>query len=236
MEGDMKSFIRLCLRGVSVLLISSVPAKALTYFPIATNSASMGFSFDGSNYLVAVENHQTVSTTLGAQMISSAGAKVGSLISTGRSGIAALPAFDGTNYLLIWEDNALGTLTDESYQVYGQFISKAGVTNGAPFDISGLGVQFDGIKTMAFGGGKYLVTYTRLITPALGGNSTNRYIAGRMVSPNGTVGDEFRISTGYGKTSDVAFDGNNFFRGLVRGQRRQRGSRALCESFRSSWD
>jgi len=64
---------------------------------------------------------------------------------------------------------------------------------------------------MAYGGGKYLVTYTRLIVPAYGSASTNRFIAGRMVDPSGTLGNEFRVSTGYGKASDVAFDGNNFF-------------------------
>ena len=64
---------------------------------------------------------------------------------------------------------------------------------------------------MAFGGGKYLVTYTRLINPDLGDGSTNRYIAGRIVSPDGSMGSEFTISGGYGDASDVAFDGANFF-------------------------
>ena len=32
-----------------------------------------------------------------------------------------------------------------------------------------------------------------------------------MVSPDGTVGGEFRISSGYGDASEVAFDGTNFF-------------------------
>jgi hypothetical protein len=183
----------------------------LTYFPIATNGAAMSFAFDGTNYLVGIENHQTPTPTIGAQMISSSGSKVGSLISTGRSGIATAVAFDGTNYLLIWEDDGLGTLTNGSYRVYGQFIGTSGAKVGSPFDISGLGVQFDGIKTMAFGGGKYLVTYTRLINPAMDDDSTNRYIAGRLVNPNGTMGSEFRISTGNGAASDVAFDGTSFF-------------------------
>jgi len=45
----------------------------------------------------------------------------------------------------------------------------------------------------------------------MGGSSTNRYIAGRVVSPSGTVAAEFRISTGYGKASDVAFDAPTSF-------------------------
>lgn len=186
-------------------------------FPIAAGGVSQSFSFDGSNYLVGVENHLTItpnspSPTIGAQMISADGAKVGELILTGRTGIATNVAFDGTNFLLIWEDDGLNTLNggSQGFQVYGQFISTAGTAVGSPFDISGLGIWFDGVKTMAFGGGKYLVTYTRLTNPALGSNSS-RYIAGRIVDPSGSVGNEIRISTGFGKASDVAFDGNNFF-------------------------
>ena len=197
---------------VALALLLTLPAAVQAQpasFLIATNSATMGAAFDGSNYLVGLENPGPPTHTIGAQMISSNGTKVGPLIPTGRTGIATCVAFDGTNYLLIWEDNALGALTNESYQIYGQFISKAGTVVGAPFDISGLGIQFDGMKTMAYGGGKYLVTYTRLTAPDSGDDS--RYIAGRMVDPNGAVGSEFGISTGFGKASDVAFDGNNFF-------------------------
>ena len=201
------------VRLLPLALILALPTAVLappTYFLIATNCVAMSCAFDGSNYLVGVENPGPPTHTIGAQMISSTGAKVGPLIPTGRTGIATCVAFDGTNYLLIWEDDALGTLTNASYQVYGQFISRAGTAVGSPFDISGLGIWFDGIKTMAYGGGKYLVTYTRLINPNLGGDSP-RYIAGRIVNPDGSRGSEFRISTGFGKASDVAFDGTNFF-------------------------
>lgn len=183
----------------------------LNRFLVATNSLSMSVAFDGRNYLVGLENPGPP-PTIAAQMISTNGTKVGPLIATGRTGIAAVVAFDGTNYLMIWEDDGLGTCNGATgWQVYGQFISKAGLAVGIPFNISGLGIWFDGIKTMAFGGGKYLVTYTRLIVPANGGNSNNRYIAGRIVNPDGTMGSEFRISTGFGDASDVAFDGVNFF-------------------------
>lgn len=203
-----------CAGGWLPLVLSLVIPAALQAqlsFPIATNGVAMSYAFDGSNFLVGIENHLTIPTTIGAQMMSTNGAKVGPFIPTGRQGIATAVAFDGTNYLLIWEDSEMGALTNESYQVFGQFISKAGTTVGSPFNFSGLGIQFDGLKTMAFGGGKYLVTYTRLIVPEYGDASTNRYIAGRMVAPNGSVGSEFRISTGHGKASGVAFDGNNFF-------------------------
>jgi hypothetical protein len=201
------------LAGVLALLpaLSFTAQVQATSFPIASNGVVMSWAFDGSNFLVGVESPLTAPAPIAAQMLATNGSKVGPPISTGRTGIATALAFDGTNYLLIWEDDELGALTNASYQIYGQFISKAGTPVGAPFNISGLGVQFDGIKTLAFGGGTYLATYTRLIDPNQGDHSTNRYIAGKLVSPNGSLGSEFRISTGYGKASDVASDGNNFF-------------------------
>lgn len=191
---------------------ASPPEPQPDSFLIATNGVSMSFAFDGTNYLVGIESLGSPST-IGAQLFSASGARIGPPISTGRTGIAAAVAFDGTNYLMIWEDDGLGKLRDGNLgsQIFGQFISKSGVAIGAPFDVSGPGVWFDGIKAMAFGGGRFLVTYTRLIVPADGDQAGNRYIAGRMVSPDGTMGREFRISTGFGDAADVAFDGVNFF-------------------------
>lgn len=156
---------------VAVLL--SVPAvmQAQTNgFSIRTNSFAMSAAFNGENFLVGLEQPGTPHT-IAAQLISTNGARIGPPIPTGRTGKASAVAFDGTNCLLIWEDNAQGTLTNESYQVCGLFINKAGAAIRGPFSISGLGVQFDGIRTMAFGGGKYLVTYTRLIDPLKGDRS-----------------------------------------------------------------
>jgi hypothetical protein len=185
---------------------------------IATNGAVMNFAFCGSNYLVGIETPRTnyalltSSNGIAAQLLSTNGDKIGSLITVARSGISTCTAFDGTNYLLIWEDDGFGaSYHTGGFQIYGQFISKAGAAVGSPFAISSANVWFDGIHVMAYGGGKYLVTYTELIDVSLGGQSDNRFIAGKMVSPNGMLGGEFRISTGYGDASEVAFDGTNFF-------------------------
>jgi len=186
------------------------PGAARADFPIATGSAAIGFAFDGTNYLVGIEDHTTSPPAIGGQRIDKDGNKVGSVISTGRNGISAYAAFDGANYLLVWEDDPGGTGPGR-FRIYGQFISPSGTKVGDAFPLSDSGINYDGVKTMAFGGGKYLVTYTRLIDPAQGDDSTNRYIAGRVVDPDGSMGSEFRISTGYGKASDVAFDGTNFF-------------------------
>lgn len=187
----------------ALLFCAYVSSASAAMFPIATNGATQDCATDGSNFLCGVESHLTTPATIGAQLINSGGGKVGSFISTGRQGIATNVAFDGTNYLLIWEDNGV--------QLYGQFISAAGAVVGSPFAITGQNIFFDANRPMAFGGGNYLVTYTRMINPLMGDSSTNRYIAGRFISPNGSMGSEFRISTGYGAGSEIAFDGTNFF-------------------------
>ena len=211
-------FFRIAQTAISALiclivLVTTASESFSAPFPIAISGAAQSGAFDGTNYLIGIESHLTSPPTIGAQIISPTGSKIGSFISTERTGIATNVAFDGTNYLLIWEDDALNTLNSGSlgWQIFGQFISKAGTPVGSAFNISGLGVWFDGVKVMTYGGGKYLVTYTRLIDAALGDNSNNRYISGRIVDPNGTMGGEFRISSGYGDASDVAFDGSNFF-------------------------
>jgi len=199
---------------ICMLLVAAglPPNAAHADFPIATGSAAIGFAFDGTNYLVGIEDHRTTTTppAIGAQFIDANGSPVGSVISTGHNGISAYAAFDGANYLLIWEDDP-GGADPGRFRIYGQFISPSGTKVGDAFWISDSGINYDGIKTIAFGGGKYLVTYTKLINPVLGEDSTNRYIAGRVVDPDGSMGSEFRISTGNGDASDVAFDGTNFF-------------------------
>lgn len=171
----------------------------------------MGYAFDGSRYLVGLENRDRAPNGIGARFVSANDGVAGDFIDTGRTGIATAVAFDGSQFLLVWEDDALGTLTDRTgWQVFGQFVAPSGTRVGAPFLISQPGVWVDGIRYMAFGGGKYLVTYTRLLAPERGDQGDNRTIAGRLVGPDGTMGSELRISTGFGKASEVAFDGTRF--------------------------
>ena len=184
-------------------------------FPIATTAVALSAAFDGTNYLVGLEyNHNgtadQIDTHVGAQMVSSTGAKIGSVIETTQHGIAQSIAFDGTNYLMVWEDNQGLSPTNCNLALYGQFISKAGTAVGTSFVISS-GIEYDGINILSYGSGKYLVTYTKLINIAQCENSTNRYIAGRIIFPDGTMGSEFRISTGNGAKNSMTFDGTNFF-------------------------
>lgn len=183
----------------------------LAYFPIDTNSEAMGMATDGSGYLVGVED--PVDGSIGAQLLGLDGSRRGPLIEVGRleggqGGANVDVAFDGTNYLMTWEENASAS---DNTGLRGHFISATGALVGSTFAVRSAGTSSDGIEAMAFGGGKYLVTYTRLIDPALGDVAGNRYIAGTLVGTDGTVGPEIRISAGYGNAASVTFDGARFF-------------------------
>ncbi|MCK9362911.1 MAG: hypothetical protein M0P74_04860 [Syntrophales bacterium] len=175
-------------------------------FPIATTTGSeMGLSgaFDGTNYLVGIQGDAVSHNNITAQLVSPSGALVGNRISIGRTGGLPLVAFDGANYLMIWFDDAVNT-----GKLYGAFINKSGVVN-TPFaiDEGPLSVKRD-IGGIAFGGGTYLAVYYK--TDATAGKDI---VYGRLVSPAGVIGNEFRISTGFGSQAmkNVAFDGTNFF-------------------------
>ena len=105
--GLIKWLAKAAVTGIICMVLAAVFASSsfAAMFPIATSGAAMSFGFDGTNYLVGVENHLTTPTTIGAQLIDAGGNKVGGLISpaTMSTGISANVAFDGTNYLLIWE-------------------------------------------------------------------------------------------------------------------------------------
>ncbi len=198
-----------------IALPASVQAQAVVgaKFSIASGWAGVGSASDGTNFLVPLES-DTTAAKVAAQLMSPAGAKIGNLIPLGHDGqscCASGAAFDGTNYLVVWEEDQGIKNSSAPFLVYGQFISAAGATVGPAIAMTTAGIWFDGMNMLAYGGGKYLLTYTRLIDPAAGDGSTNRYVAGRIVDPNGTLGNEFRISPGYGNGSNVAFDGANFF-------------------------
>lgn len=88
-------------------------------------------AFDGTNYMVGMETRGATGTgTQTAQFISQSGSSVGSLISTGRPGGMPAVGFNGTNYLMVWEDDQSGEAT------YGQIIDKSGNIVKASFAIN----------------------------------------------------------------------------------------------------
>ena len=177
-------------------------------FPIATQqrSPTQEIAFDGINYLVGLRRNTGTAGEPQAQLVSQAGALVGSQISTGRTGKSPFVSFNGTNYLLAWRDN-----TTASQIAMGQLINKAGAKVGGTFRIS----QSNSVSNLdaivgnpSFGGDKYLVTWT---DDRRGTGSADHDIYARFISGSGTpLGSDFKISGTAGADSAAAFDGANY--------------------------
>ena len=201
----------------AILFITASTAQAATPFPIAASTGkewSISAAFDGTNYLVGIRGDAGAQYNITAQLIDQSGNLVGSRISTGRTGGSGIStgrpggipfvSFDGTNYLMVWEDDA----ASPNDVVYGQFISTSGSGVGSPFPIAGLGTNGD-IEGLVYTGGNYLVVYTQEVNSL----TADSIVYGRIVSTSGVVGSEFAISSGYGDFGfhNTAFDGTNFF-------------------------
>ncbi len=178
-------------------------------FPIATttgNEFGLMAAFDGTNYLVGIRGDEVAGYNITAQMISQTGSLVGPRISIGRTGGLPSVAFDGTNYLMVWEDDA----TYPNDDIYGQFIDTSGDLAGSPFPIStAAGKQRFEFIGIAFGGTDYLVIWTDGRDSI--GDQGPWYVYGQFVSKGGSlIGGEIQISTDPGHFPAIAFDGTNY--------------------------
>lgn len=173
-------------------------------FAIATTAEAemcLGLAFDGGNYLVALQGDGNDHDAVGAQFVSQAGGLVGGLIPTGHLGGAPNLGWNGSDYLIVWEDCG-DPCTNE---LWGATISPAGVV-GTPFLIS---ASYEETGGLAWGGSNYLVVYTVATNPP----TEDSMVFGRLVSAAGAVGPQIPISTGLGDhgLNNVAFDGTRFF-------------------------
>ncbi|KPJ60588.1 MAG: hypothetical protein AMJ46_06245 [Latescibacteria bacterium DG_63] len=112
-------------------------------------------------------------------------------------------AFDGTNYLVVWQDRRSGT----GLEIYGTRVSPS----GAVLDSSGFAVSINKTCTdpaTAFDGANYLVVWADYR------NGSTSDIYGTLVTISGQVlyPDGFAISTATNgqRDPDIAFDGTNY--------------------------
>jgi len=160
-------------------------------------------SSDGTNTLVVWQHGYDI---YGAR-VSQAGSVLdptGILVST-TAATQQNPAvsFDGSDYLVVWEDNRNG-----SHDIYGARVSKA----GAVLDPAGIPISTSTgsqeCPAMSFGGTSYLVVWQDCR------NGSNYDIYGARVAPAGTVLDPTGIpvsTTAYGVDHPaVSFDGANW--------------------------
>jgi hypothetical protein len=149
-----KIFIRLfivltfLLAGSAILEGTAYAVNVGNPFLIGTSTyGNMAASapFDGTNYLVGMEEGAGVHSGLGvyvdtqtAQFISQSGTLIGSRIYTGRLGGMPIIGFNGTNYLMVWEDDEFGPgpTYPSSHTMYGKIISPSGTEVKAQFAIS----------------------------------------------------------------------------------------------------
>ena len=180
-------------RPLSEMITSTVAAQE---FPIAAgndNTFCAGAAFDGTNYLVGIQGDLVNSNSMTAQLVSSSGALVGSRISFGVSGGGSpLVAFDKSNYLMVWSDNA--------NNVYGQFINTSGNLIGTAFVIAAGATIGERGGCIAFGDTTYMVVWIK-----------NEILYGQRVGKSGNlIGTATQITSHKAREDAIAFDGTNY--------------------------
>jgi len=164
-------------------------------------------AFDGTNYLVVYE--ETVTSTnhdiIGARVDPNPSAVVPvlgyvNIDVSANDDRAPRVAFDGTNYLVVYEE----TVTSTNHDIIGVFVSPGGVP-GIPFAIDN-STNDDRAPAVTFGGGNYMVVYQETVT------GTDHNIIGKQVTPAGSVGSAIAIDTSGSddRVPAVAFDGTNY--------------------------
>ena len=180
--------------------------------PISTetgNEALPAVAFDGTNYLIAWSDRRSGMTyDIYAARVTPSGTVLdpaGIPIST-ETGAQTQPAvaFDGTNYLVSWDDERSG-----AFDVYAARVTP----NGTVLDPAGIPIStaanMQGASALAFDGTNYLVTWADYRADP---NTSDTY--GARVTPGGTVLDPAGIPISTGELSQqnsaVAFDGTNY--------------------------
>ncbi len=177
----------------------------------ANDQKSPSVAFDGTNYLVVWEDTRSGSSSdIYGTRVSPAGTVLdtaGIVISTAANGqYSSSVAFDGTNYLVVWDDQRSGSSSD----IYGARVSPAGTV----LDPAGIAIStaayYQWSPSVAFDGTNYLVGWHDNRNVSYPGTD----IYGARVSPTGTVLDPagIAISTAANNQSlsSVAFDGTNY--------------------------
>jgi hypothetical protein len=196
----------------TVLDTSGIPISTAQY-----SQYNPSVSFDGKNYFVVWTDLRNSpdgwsnSDIYGAR-ITTSGTVLdlnGIVISNAKSyQLGPSVAFDGSNYLVVWEDFRNDSGDKSNSDIYGARVSPSGVVlekNGLAFSTA---TKNQTAPTIAFGGTNYLVAWQD--------NRNNFYdIYGMRVASSGIILDPygFTISATIGDQTipQVIFDGSNYF-------------------------
>jgi predicted nucleic-acid-binding Zn-ribbon protein len=167
------------------------------------NEESPDVAFDGTNYLVVWTDRRNSSLDIYGARISQDGTVLDTagipLITYEHSQFNPAITFDGTNYLLVWQDNRSGSY----YEIYGARISQTGAVldpNGFTISPTTYNQEYPAI---AFDGTNYLVIWQ----DGRSGSSSDIY--GARITQNGTVLDSERIAISTA-TNDQQYPAINF--------------------------
>ncbi len=181
----------------------------LVYVPAPCGQRIPSVAFDGTNYLVVWEDLRNLNWDIYGTRVSPLGTvldPVGIPISTAE-GYQCSPsvAYDGTNYLVVWEDYRNGS----DWDIYGCRVSQSGTVLDPVGIAISTAVYGQWSPSVAFDGTNYLVVWEGYRS------RSDLDIYGARVSPLGTVLDSagIAISTAVGDQASpsVAFDGTNYF-------------------------
>jgi hypothetical protein len=176
---------------------------------ISTAASSQGYpavGFDGTNYLVVWTDYRSDTADIYGARVSLAGTVLdpsGIAISTATMHQAGPGlAFDGTNFLVVWQDGRSG---GDSSDIYGARVSPA----GAVLDPNGIAISTAAYSqkspAVSFDGANYLVAWGE------DDPSGSDDIYGARVTPAGVVLDSAGIVIATnGDYPALAFDGENF--------------------------
>ena len=189
-----------------------------------TSNWSPAVAFDGVNHLVAWNkfiDYPDGHDIYGAR-VTAGGQSLGEFpifVRTGEQGFASV-AFDGTNYLVVWQDTRTGSGPSPDTDLYGTRVSPAGTV----LDSVGLAIatapNFQGEPQLIFGGADYFAVWVDARNhPLISQPPLDLF--GTRISPAGTLLDGPAASGGIAiRTADVApgtlfypsaiFDGTNY--------------------------
>ena len=178
--------------GISGQLVSPSGELVGSEFQISTgNEFAFGYpaiAYDGTNYLVVWVKHEPndyLSGYIAGQLISPSGSLVGSEFQITSDPRTPALAYDGTNYLVVWE-NIFGF----NHNIYGQLVSQTGSLVGSEFQINTDCQPFTMDFAIAYDGTNYLVVWLNRIHQIEWCG-----ISGQLVSPSGVLlGSEFQIN------------------------------------------
>lgn len=168
-------------------------------------------AFGGTNFLVVFNGSGDHRTNIYGQFVSPSGTLVGSTFlvddSSDPSDNPLGVAFDGTNYLVTFNDEVGGVDTG-AWQIFGRLITSAGSVLGSRLNIA-TNTEAHRFPSPVFDGSNYLVSWN----DASGATNMNQVY--RFFSPAGQpIGPEFSVLAPQGANRPLfvspLFDGNRF--------------------------